>query len=173
MENWQEQPFNVTFLLLLYTSYYFICIKNAWLLINLWLYSGLDLLHFSLPLQDKVWKMHTFHTGHGITLQIWIQAFIQWRAAAVPRNGTKTRNVEFFLFSKSLHLNCERQPQRYSAGRLRCSSYDCPFFNAPAVRQSMIPKTLIRWAGNNYCFAVPCKKATPGKGQGKLPGRTA
>lgn len=66
VENWQEQPFNVTFLLLLYSSYYFICIKNVWLLINLWLHSGLDLLHFSRPLQDKVWKMHTCHTGHGI-----------------------------------------------------------------------------------------------------------
>lgn len=67
VENWQEQPLHITFFILLCSSYYyFICIKNAWLLINLWLYSGLDLLHFSPPLQDKVWKMHTFHKGYGI-----------------------------------------------------------------------------------------------------------
>lgn len=50
----------------MYSSYYFICIKNAWLLINLWLHYRLHQLYFSTPFQDKLYRMHICHTGRGI-----------------------------------------------------------------------------------------------------------
>lgn len=162
VENWQEQPFNVTFLLLLYSSYYFICIKNVWLLINLWLHSGLDLLHFSPPLQDKVWKMHTCHTGHGILCKFESRHSFsgeqQLFPGMVPKPGKQ--NLSFLA---SNYIEIVRGSLSVTVG----GGWDaalCLSFHVPAARQSMTPKTLIRWAGNNYGFTAPRKETTLGKG---------